>query len=153
MSGSVCLWTTAACAEQVTARLLAPNQRLKLRLIVARVRRAAQRVQVLQAQDGGTDGTVLAQLDHTSTPMGKRLLRLWVSRPLRDVGAIGARQDAVQELMEAAMPAMDAAVACLHKVGDVERAVARLAGVPAACGLLVLRGLARGWVLTAHGSL
>ena len=82
---------------------------------------------MLQAEDGSTSGTVFAQLDHCATAGGKRLLRRWVSRPLRSVAAIAARQDAVAELMGPAMPNMDAACACLHKCGDVERAAVRLA--------------------------
>ena len=84
-------------------------------------------MQILESEDGSTDASVFAQLDHCATPGGKRLLRQWVSRPLQSVAAISRRQDAVAELMAAALPALDAAAACLHKAGDVERATVRLA--------------------------
>ncbi len=49
--------------------------------------------------DGGADGTLLAVLDRCVTAMGRRLLRYWVLHPLRDLEAIRARQDAVEELV------------------------------------------------------
>jgi DNA mismatch repair protein MutS len=46
-------------------------------------------------RDGGISGTLLSVLDHTTTPMGGRLLREWLMRPLTDVAEIAARQRAV----------------------------------------------------------
>lgn len=34
---------------------------------------------------GEIKGSLLSALDHTVTPMGKRLMRAWVSQPLWDV--------------------------------------------------------------------
>jgi DNA mismatch repair protein MutS len=50
---------------------------------------------------GGRDGrpaTLIDVLDETLTPMGARLLRQWVLRPLTRAGEIWARQEAVGEL-------------------------------------------------------
>ena len=49
--------------------------------------------------DGGRRGTLLEILDYTSTPMGARMLRRWLERPLTDINAITLRQDAVEELI------------------------------------------------------
>ena len=43
--------------------------------------------------------TLLTTLDKTKTPMGTRLLRQWIVRPLTQVAAIQLRQEAVQELV------------------------------------------------------
>ena len=42
--------------------------------------------------------TLLSTLDHTKTPMGTRLMRQWVVRPLTQISAIHTRQEAVKEL-------------------------------------------------------
>ena len=49
-------------------------------------------------QSGGQDGTLVKILDHTSTPMGGRLLRHWLVRPLRKKDDIKMRLDAVEAL-------------------------------------------------------
>lgn len=43
--------------------------------------------------------TLLSTLDKTKTPMGTRLLRQWIVRPLTQVAEIQLRQEAVQELV------------------------------------------------------
>ncbi len=45
--------------------------------------------------------TLLSVLDETCTPMGGRLLRNWMTRPLRNVAAIQQRLDLVEELFSA----------------------------------------------------
>jgi DNA mismatch repair protein MutS len=44
---------------------------------------------------GKVQGSLLGVLDHTVTPMGRRLLNQWVSRPLLDLHRINARQEGV----------------------------------------------------------
>ncbi|MCH9627467.1 MAG: DNA mismatch repair protein MutS [Chlamydiales bacterium] len=46
--------------------------------------------------DGSRKCTLMGVLDHTYTPMGRRLLREWIKRPLLDVTAIQERLDAVE---------------------------------------------------------
>jgi DNA mismatch repair protein MutS len=65
-------------------------------------------------------------LDHTRTPMGARLLRQWMLRPLLDPAAIGARQDAIAALV-AAPAARDQIRRLLGRVGDIERLASRAA--------------------------
>ncbi|MCH7563284.1 MAG: hypothetical protein IH968_05600 [Gemmatimonadetes bacterium] len=49
---------------------------------------------------GQQGGTLLSVLDETVTPMGARLLRRWILRPLVEAEPIWARQQAVEELVE-----------------------------------------------------
>jgi DNA mismatch repair protein MutS len=69
---------------------------------------------------GTTEGTLLAVLDRTMTPMGARLLRQWLLAPLVDRAAIEARLDAVEALVREAS-ARDALRTALDGVRDVER--------------------------------
>ena len=50
-------------------------------------------------RDGRREGSLLWVLDRTVTAMGSRLLAEWVANPLTDAAAIGARLDAVEELV------------------------------------------------------
>jgi DNA mismatch repair protein MutS len=74
---------------------------------------------------GDNSNTLAAILDRTATAMGSRLLRRWISRPLRDRIAIGARHDAVEELQQSGC--FDALADLLRGIGDIERIVARIA--------------------------
>ena len=49
---------------------------------------------------GEVRGSLLHILDQTVSPMGKRLMRQWVSKPLLDINTINARQDAVTYLLD-----------------------------------------------------
>ena len=46
-------------------------------------------------RSGATHGSLLSILDHTITPMGKRLIRQWVNKPLLNVDHINQRLDEV----------------------------------------------------------
>ncbi len=74
---------------------------------------------------GNPEHTLAGVVDHTATPMGSRLLRRWLNRPLRDHTVLGARQQAVAALGE------DVAWEVLHDllrgIGDIERILARVA--------------------------
>ncbi len=75
---------------------------------------------VASMQDGRRDGSLVGVLDATLTPMGGRLLRQWLVRPLRDVERITARLDAVDALFTS--PRLRRAVREeLRHVGDLER--------------------------------
>jgi len=50
--------------------------------------------------EGGREGTLISILDKTQTAMGGRLLKKWVSRPLKVKSQIQARLDAVEDLCE-----------------------------------------------------
>jgi DNA mismatch repair protein MutS len=75
---------------------------------------------------GERRGSLLWVLDQTDTPMGGRQLRQWVLEPLTDLGAIGGRLDAVEDLMEHG-PRRQALAQILRGIGDLERLTARLA--------------------------
>lgn len=75
---------------------------------------------------GGEDtGSLLHILDRTVTPMGKRLLRQWVSKPLLDLAAIQARQAAVHYLVENGLLRAELRAA-LHGLTDLERLISRV---------------------------
>ncbi|MBR0458079.1 MAG: DNA mismatch repair protein MutS [Victivallales bacterium] len=73
----------------------------------------------------GKDNTLISVLDHTITPMGARLLREWILRPLRAKAAIEARLDAVDELFQGQMTLCEIRE-LLARVRDLERVIARL---------------------------
>ena len=55
-------------------------------------------LEIVQAMDGGRSGSLLDEIDRTVTPMGCRLLRTWLLRPLTALEPIRDRLDAVEEL-------------------------------------------------------
>ena len=76
-------------------------------------------------REGRREGSLLAVLDRTSTPMGARLLSDWLANPLVDVAAIVARQEAVAELLAERALAEHLRDA-LKKVYDLQRLLARI---------------------------
>ncbi len=74
---------------------------------------------------GETKNSLLGVLDQTVTPMGKRLMRQWVSQPLLDVARIRARQDGVQFFFDRAMLRAELRAA-LKPLGDLERLTNRV---------------------------
>jgi DNA mismatch repair protein MutS len=69
--------------------------------------------------------TVAGVMDRCESPMGGRLLRRWIHRPLRDQDILRARGQAVECLL---LQRLDEALReDLHGIGDVERILARLA--------------------------
>ncbi|MEX1056102.1 MAG: DNA mismatch repair protein MutS [Natronospirillum sp.] len=74
---------------------------------------------------GGEDFTLNWVLNHTRTPMGRRLLRRWLNRPLRDQQALTDRLD-FNDTLRATWAADDLADA-LGPVGDLERILGRVA--------------------------
>ena len=74
---------------------------------------------------GGAQGSLLAVLDKTVTPMGGRLLRRWLGQPLLDLPRLQARQ-AVVAAMVADNVGRAELIALLRRVGDVERLASRV---------------------------
>lgn len=70
-------------------------------------------------RDGKTD-TLLAVVDQSVTPMGKRLAGRWIENPLADLAAIGERLDAVEAFLEE-FELRDRVRQILKSVGDLER--------------------------------
>ena len=75
---------------------------------------------------GETKHSLLGTLDLTITPMGKRLMRQWVSQPLLDVARITARQDGVQFFFDDSMIRAELRAA-LKPLADLERLTNRAA--------------------------
>lgn len=90
----------------------------------AATRRNLELTQTLRS--GSVKGSLLGVLDLTVTPMGARLLRQWLQRPLLDHAALEQRLDAVQALVENT-PARAEVRATLKGVRDIERLANRAA--------------------------
>jgi DNA mismatch repair protein MutS len=74
---------------------------------------------------GSPEGTLVAVLDHTCTPMGGRLLKRWINQPLNILEPITRRLDAVEELTK--LSAIRSALgATLPHIGDLERLITRI---------------------------
>lgn len=70
-------------------------------------------------------GSLLWVLDKTKTPMGKRLLREWLDKPLVNMTKIISRQNAVSELYD--KPALcGEIIKALNYVFDIERLMTRI---------------------------
>jgi DNA mismatch repair protein MutS len=88
---------------------------------------------------GETQGSLLSIVDQTVTPMGHRLIRQWVSKPLLDIQTITARQDIVDYFFAEGMSRAELRSA-LSKIGDLERIINRIsAGIAVPRDLVALR--------------
>ena len=76
-------------------------------------------------RDGRRQGSLLGELDRTTTAMGARMLGDWFANPLVDVGRIDARLDAVAELVDHP-PLIADLRAELKQIYDLERLLARV---------------------------
>jgi DNA mismatch repair protein MutS len=82
-------------------------------------------LELLRDASGDRRTALATVLDHTVTPMGARLLRDWLVRPLADAAAVEGRHGAVAVLVDE--PALLGAVReQLRRAGDLERVAARL---------------------------
>jgi DNA mismatch repair protein MutS len=85
-----------------------------------------EHLEIVDAVRGGREGSLLHEIDRTMTPMGGRLLRAWLLRPLVSIEAIRDRLDAVEEL---AFRTTDRGKLrdTLKSVQDLERLTSRVA--------------------------
>lgn len=74
---------------------------------------------------GETKGSLLSVLDQTVTPMGKRLLRQWVSQPLLDLSKIENRQNGVEFFFSGGLARAELRAA-LKPLADLERLANRI---------------------------
>ncbi|KAF9069417.1 muts domain V-domain-containing protein [Rhodocollybia butyracea] len=82
-------------------------------------------IEVLVNNEGTDEGSLLKLLGRCVTPFGKRLFRIWLCMPLREISAINARLDAVQDLMD--HPTFESAFMETAKaLPDLERVVSRI---------------------------
>jgi len=76
---------------------------------------------------GAVRGSLLGVLDHTVTPMGARMLRQWVSRPLLSVEAVNKRQEGVTYFFDDGLRRAEVRAA-LKPLADLERLTNRVVG-------------------------
>ncbi len=127
----------AVCAAAAILRYLAENQPAVLSQVTQLATSSAQGWMPLDPQttrnlelfeagrNGGKAGSLLTAIDGTKTPMGARLMRQRLARPLTDASAIHRRLDAVQWCYERGA-LRGALLAALARVGDLERLIVRV---------------------------
>ncbi|MEH6575828.1 MAG: DNA mismatch repair protein MutS [Amphritea sp.] len=74
---------------------------------------------------GGKENTLASVIDKTATPMGSRMLRRWLNRPLRCRNTLESRQTAIQWLI--ANYRFEQIAPLLKQIGDIERVLSRIA--------------------------
>jgi DNA mismatch repair protein MutS len=90
----------------------------------ASTRRNLELVETIR--DGSVEGSLLGELDRCVTPMGKRMMRQWVSKPLLEVEQIEKRQQGVFLLVKDGILRAELRAA-LKPLSDLERLTTRLA--------------------------
>jgi DNA mismatch repair protein MutS len=90
---------------------------------------------------GDVRGSLLSVIDRTVTPLGRRMLKQWLSKPLLDKERIEGRLDQVQVGVEQGVWRADIRSA-LKPIGDLERVVNRIvAGLARPPDLVALRSM------------
>ncbi len=80
---------------------------------------------IRNVRDGSADSSLLRVLNHTSTPMGSRLLSKWLLQPLISVSDINRRLDSVEELSQNTLLRYDLR-SLLKGIRDMERLTGRI---------------------------
>jgi DNA mismatch repair protein MutS len=83
-------------------------------------------LEITSSISGLADGTLFSVLDRTQTPMGARMLKAWINRPLKKLAPIHARLEAVRELF-GHDSARNTLRELLGQIGDLERLMAKIA--------------------------
>ncbi|HTX92406.1 MAG TPA: DNA mismatch repair protein MutS [Anaerolineales bacterium] len=100
---------------------------------------ARRNLELTETLRGEIKGSLLGVLDDTTTPMGKRLMRQWVSQPLLEKGRIVQRLEGVEFFFSRSMVRAELRAA-LKPLGDLERLTNRiLAGHAQPRDLVALR--------------
>lgn len=125
------------CAAGAILQYLSETQPVALKLLTglrtyslnefmtldAATRRNLELTETLRGETGR--GALLYELNYTVTPMGKRLIRQWVSVPLLDVGQIRQRQDEVDLFFQDGLLRAEVLV-LLKPLADMERLTNRV---------------------------
>jgi DNA mismatch repair protein MutS len=82
-------------------------------------------LEIEESLSGQTEHTLAGVMDHCQSPMGSRLLRRWLQRPLRDSDVLLGRYQAVETLQDSG--AVVEVQTVTDGIGDVERILARIA--------------------------
>lgn len=80
---------------------------------------------ITSMQEGTREGSLISILDKTQTAMGGRLLKKWISAPLRDVSAIRQRLNAVENLISEKSLRKEL-INHLKEIGDLERLISKV---------------------------
>ena len=141
----------AVQAAGVLVEYLAETQQAALKLLTdlstytldefmaldAETRRNLELTETLRTAE--VQGSLLGIIDATKTPMGRRLLRQWIAKPLLDLKRIHQRHDQVQAFFSDGLWRAEVRDA-LKQVGDLERLTNRAAaGVAGPRDLVALR--------------
>ena len=87
---------------------------------------ATQRNLELVASQGSSGQTsLLSAIDRTVTPMGGRMLRQWILKPLRQLAGIRRRQSLIQELLDQSF-LLNSCRRTMQGIRDIERTLSRL---------------------------
>ena len=76
-------------------------------------------------QDGGREGSLISILDKSETAMGGRLLKKWISSPLRKLELILKRQESVEEILNN-KNIRNNLITELKEIGDLERLISKV---------------------------
>lgn len=82
-------------------------------------------LEITMTTEGEKDGSLFAALDDSYTPMGGRLLKKWISMPLKNKEQIQKRLDSVQTLYDSQK--INVLREDLKKIGDIERLSTKIA--------------------------
>lgn len=92
---------------------------------------ALQQLEILRNSDDGTEyGSLIWLLDQTKTAFGGRMMRTWVTTPLKRVSTILSRLDAVEEIVgsiDHSSSIVSNVISCLRRFNtDLERSLGRI---------------------------
>ncbi len=80
---------------------------------------------IFSMQGGGREGSLIEIMDKTVTPMGGRLLKKWISAPLRKLEPIVKRQESVEDLFKNKSLRKNI-LKELNEISDLERLISRV---------------------------
>ncbi|KAL4460959.1 hypothetical protein ABPG74_016431 [Tetrahymena malaccensis] len=72
-----------------------------------------------------SEGSLMSFIDYTKTQFGRRMLKRWLSYPLKSIQQIEQRQEAIEDLMKIE-DVIDQFDKKLSKLGDVERQISKI---------------------------
>ncbi|MGI9201560.1 MAG: DNA mismatch repair protein MutS [Woeseiaceae bacterium] len=82
-------------------------------------------LEIEESLTGHHEFTLAGVMDRCQSPMGSRLLRRWLQRPLRDAAILRGRYQAIEALQQNTL--VDSIQTAIDGVGDVERILSRVA--------------------------
>ena len=129
--------SASVCAAGAIISYLTKNQANALRLLTtlsvysldefmlldASTRKNLELTETLRGKE--VSGSLLGVLDKTVTPMGKRMIRQWVNKPLINIDTIHTRQTAIQSLLANGMIRAELN-SVLKGISDLERLINRI---------------------------